>query len=121
MKIKNTHGLTALQMQQEIEKGGKYVYFTWTISFIFFTIKKTTDVLLIRAGENARMKGLPYTIISALFGWWGIPNGPIATFKAIRMNLKGGKEVTNDVMDVVAGHLQYEQIKASRVNKRFTP
>jgi hypothetical protein len=34
--------------------------------------------------------GLPYSLLTALVGWWGFPSGPIQTVQAIRQNFKGG-------------------------------
>jgi hypothetical protein len=63
----------------------------------------------VRGGENPRSKGLPFTIISFLFGWWGIPFGPKYTLESIRTNLHGGKDVTDEVMQTVAGHLIFRE------------
>jgi hypothetical protein len=43
------------------------------------------------------MKGMKYTAISLIMGWWGIPWGPIYTCKSLYMNLSGGKDVTAKV------------------------
>ena len=39
-----------------------------------------------------------FTAISLLVGWWGIPWGPIYTVQTMVMNLKGGKDVTREVI-----------------------
>ena len=51
---------------------------------------------------NAIAKGLPWTGLSLLAGWWGIPWGPIWTIQALVTNLRGGKDVTAEI----AGRLQ---------------
>lgn len=33
----------------------------------------------VQKGENAVAKGIPYTLISLIFGWWGFAWGPICT------------------------------------------
>ena len=33
-----------------------------------------------------------------VLGWWGIPWGPIWTISTIVTNLRGGRDVTNDVV-----------------------
>ena len=39
-------------------------------------------------------------LVSLLFGWWGIPFGPIYTIWSIAENFKG-KDVTQEVIDAV--------------------
>jgi len=38
-----------------------------------------------------------YSLFSVVFGWWGIPYGPIYTVMALITNFGGGKDVTRDV------------------------
>ena len=109
MKIKNIDGLSADALQQEIIKGGRFIYYPFTISFLIVTFKRTSGVYLLRAGENAIAKGLPYFFLSLLFGWWGIPWGPKYTLASIRTNLQGGKNVTDEVMSVVAGYVLFKE------------
>ncbi|WP_173275296.1 ankyrin repeat domain-containing protein [Paenibacillus sp. NEAU-GSW1] len=43
--------------------------------------------------QNGTIKAI-YTAITAVFGWWGIPWGPVLTLAALRHNLKGGNSTT---------------------------
>ena len=72
MKIKNIDGLSANDLQQEVAKGGRFVYFPYTVSLIFITFKRTSGVYLIRSDENAAMKGIPFLLISIFF--WLVGN-----------------------------------------------
>jgi hypothetical protein len=109
MRIKNIDGLSAEDLQVEAEKGGRFIYYAITISLLVVTFKRTSGVYLIRQGESAVAKGFAYTLISLLFGWWGIPFGPKYTIEAIRTNLRGGKDVTDEVMATVAGHILFRE------------
>jgi hypothetical protein len=109
MKIKNITGLTAADLQQQVSNGGQFVYFSYTISLVVVTFRDTSGVYLIRSGENTAGKSFLFTIVSLLTGWWGIPWGPKFTIQAIRTNLRGGKDVTDEVMDVVNGYLLFEE------------
>lgn len=60
------------------------------------------------------MKGLPFIIISVLFGWWGIPFGPKYTIESIRTICKGGKDVTDEVMATVAGHILFKEVQMQK-------
>ena len=115
MKIKNIDGLRAEDLQKEEQKGGRFVYYAFTISLIVVTFKRTSGVYLIRGNESRTSKGLPFTIISCLFGWWGIPFGPKYTLESILTNSKGGKDVTDEVMSTVAGHLLFREAEKRKM------
>lgn len=109
MKIKNIGGLSAEKIQEEALQGGRFIYFAYTISLIVLTFKRTSGVYLVRKNENRKIKGLGFTIISLLFGWWGFPFGPKYTLESIRTNIRGGKDVTDEVMATVAGHILFKE------------
>ncbi len=98
MKIKNVDGLTTDQINQELQNGGKFVIYQYTISIIILTFRRSSEVYFIRAGESGAMKGMQFTLISLLFGWWGIPWGPIYTIGSLIKNLGGGKNVTEEIL-----------------------
>ena len=114
MKIKNIDGLTSEDLEQEVKSGGRFVHFPFTVSLLVVTLKRSSGVYLVRNNENAALKGLPFSIISALFGWWGIPFGPKYTFDSIRTNYKGGKDVTDEVMATVAGHILFKETQMQK-------
>lgn len=115
MKIKNIEGLSARQLQGEGDNGSRFIFFAYTLSFGVVTFKRTSDVYMIRKGESRSYKSWPFTVISFLFGWWGIPFGPKYTIEAIRTNLKGGKDVTDEVMSTVAGHILFREAERQRM------
>lgn len=117
MKIKNIEGLSAADLQQEADNGARFVYFPYVISFIVVTFRKTSGVYMIKKGESVSKRGTPFTIISMLFGWWGIPFGPKYTLESIRVNQKGGKDVTDEVMATVAGHLLFQEAQQMKKNR----
>lgn len=114
MKIKNIDGLSASDLQEEVSKGGRFVYYPYTVSFVLFTLKRTSDTYLVRAGEATTRKKMFFTTISLLFGWWGIPFGPKYTIKSIQTNLRGGKNVTDEVMATVAGFVLFEETQRKK-------
>ena len=121
MKINNIKGLSPEMIEVEVHKGGRFKYFAYTISIIVFTWHSSSEVYFIKNGENAVAKGMPFTILSFLFGCWGFPKGPKHTFQSIRTNLNGGKDVTEEVMSTVAGHLLYkeaQQLKRAQQNNK---
>ncbi|WP_121354631.1 hypothetical protein [Flavisolibacter nicotianae] len=109
MKIKGIDGLTVSQIQNEVDGGGKFVFYSYCFSLVVMTFKKTSAVYFIRENESAFLKGTPFTLISFLFGWWGIPWGIIYTIGSLVTNLGGGKNVTAEVLQLLhkqtSGHV----------------
>ncbi len=117
MRIKNIDGLSAADLQEVVSKGGRFAYFPFTISFFVVTFKRTSGVYLIRKEEGvSSLRSLPFTLISALLGWWGLPYGPKYTIESIRTNLRGGKDVTDEVMATVAGFVMFQEAEQTRKN-----
>ena len=114
MKIKNIDGLSAADLQEQVNSGGRFVYFPFTISLIVVTFKHTSGVYLVRKSKGAAIKAIPFTLISLLFGWWGIPFGPKYTIESIRTNMAGGKDVTDDVMATVAGYVLFQEAEQKK-------
>jgi hypothetical protein len=98
MKIRGADKLTAGELNFELQRGAKFVFFQWCISLLLVTFKRSSDVYFIRVEESAFTKGLPFTLLSLVAGWWGIPWGPIFTLQAVWNNTRGGKNVTADVL-----------------------
>jgi hypothetical protein len=48
------------------------------------------------------VKGLGWTALTVLLGWWGIPWGPIRTIQCLITNLSGGKDITREVIGSLA-------------------
>lgn len=117
MKIKNINGLSADALERKVAEGGRFVYFAFTISLVVITFKRTSGVYLLHAGESAVAKGIPFTILSFLFGWWGIPFGPKYTIQSISTNLAGGKDVTDEVMSTVAGHKLFREAQLKKAHQ----
>lgn len=114
MRIKNIEGLSAKDLQREAAEGARFVYFTYTLSLLIITLKRTSGVYLVSPHEKTSRKGLPFTLISLLFGWWGIPYGPKYTLDSISTNTRGGKDVTDEVMSTVAGHILFQEAQRSK-------
>jgi hypothetical protein len=103
LAISGTEGLTAGEVADEVRRGGRFVVFSYCMSILFVTLQRSSKVHFIRAGESAASRALPYTLVSLLLGWWGIPWGIIFTPVAVISNLRGGKDVTADVMALRGG------------------
>ncbi len=99
MQIQGIDGMTLRELEQEVHDGGKFVIFQWTISVIFLTFKRPTNIHYIPPGGGTLGKALVPTLASCVVGWWGFPWGVIYTIESIFVNLKGGRDVTDGVLD----------------------
>ena len=97
MNINGVEGLSPHQIEFEIQRGGKFVLYQYCISLLIVTFRRPSDIYLIPAGENAVIKGLPFTFLTLLLGWWGIPWGPIYSIQSLITNFRGGKDVTANI------------------------
>jgi len=98
-QIKNIQEMTVDELNRELERGGKFVVFQYCFSIIVMTFKRGSDVYFIRANESTLKYSIGYTLLTFVFGWWGIPWGPIYTIGSLYINLTGGKDVTKEVLN----------------------
>jgi len=97
-KIVGTEGMTREQIRAEILRGGKFVVFQYCVSLVIVTFRRASNVHLIRPGDGTAMRALPYTLVSLVAGWWGLPWGPIWTVATVYRNTRGGRDVTPEVI-----------------------
>jgi len=98
MKIKGVEGYSPEAIRDEINRGAKLVMFTYCVSILVMTFKRPSGIYFVRAGHSRIVKGLPFSLVSLLFGWWGFPWGPIYSIESLVRNFGGGMDVTDDVM-----------------------
>jgi hypothetical protein len=64
-----------------------------TLSFLIVTYKIPTRLYVV--GHDATwLVGAACTLLTLVFGWWGIPWGPLYTLQAVTQNLRGGLRQT---------------------------
>lgn len=114
MNIRDIDGLSTSALREAIESGSRVVRFDYTISLLITTLQRKSGAHLVRPGQKASSKGISYTILSSLFGWWGIPDGPKQTLKSIRTNLRGGRDVTEDVKSILDGSSLFKTIEKEK-------
>lgn len=98
-KIQGITGMSPQEISFEINRGGKFVCYRYCFSALVVTIMRGTDIYFVRAGENRVAKGLPWTLITLVVGWWGIPS-----VRSLWTNFNGGEDVTAAVANAM--HLQ---------------
>jgi hypothetical protein len=96
--IKNIEGLSNADINRELSQGAKFVVFEYSISILVMSFKRSSDIYFKKAGEPMFGQRFGYSLISLIFGWWGIPWGPIYTIWSLVTNLSGGKDLTKEVL-----------------------
>jgi hypothetical protein len=66
------------------------------------TFRRSSSIHFVPAGRSKAAKGAPFTALSLVAGWWGIPWGPVWTLTTTVKNLGGGIDVTPAVMAQIA-------------------
>ena len=98
MNIKGADGLTPELIRDEVARGGRLVIYAYCVSVIFMTFKRPTSIYFVRAGQSPVTRGLPFALVTFLFGWWGFPWGPIYSIECLYKTLRGGIDVTDEVL-----------------------
>jgi hypothetical protein len=92
--IVGIQGMDPQQLVFELQRGGRFVQYQYCVSAVIITFKRGTDIYFLRAGESRPVKGLSWTLLTLLAGWWGIPWGPIYTIQSLWVNMRGGLDLT---------------------------
>lgn len=71
-----------------------YVVYPYCVSVLLLTFRMNSSPKAVPAGANRLVAGLPFALVSLLFGWWGIPWGPIYTVQCLYRWIQGGIDVT---------------------------
>lgn len=100
--------------------------FGYAVSLIFVTFRRSgsAGVFCARCRKKEAFK---YSLVSGLFGWWGIPWGPLYTVQTIGKNSAGGyqdEEFNADLLAAVGAHLaergeDAEAVRALETSLRF--
>ena len=109
MDIKGIENMTMGELENEMRNGARFVVYTYCISILILTFKRPSKIHFVKANENAFTQGIPYSLLSFLFGWWGIPWGPIYTIQALVSNSGGGKDITEEMKNSLTQILSQEQ------------
>lgn len=98
MKVIGLDAISRGELNSELQRGGKFIAYQYCISLVFVTFKRFSNIYFVRAGKSGAAQMAMYSGISLLLGWWGIPWGPIYTVGALITNLRGGKDLTQQVV-----------------------
>jgi hypothetical protein len=94
MKIQGIEGMSSDHLRFELQRGAKIVWYHYCVSILVMNFRRSSGAYFIPPGESAVTKGLPWTLLTVVLGWWGIPWGPIFSVQSLVLNFKGGKDLT---------------------------
>ena len=97
-ELKNTGGTTFDELELNVRNGAKFVIYEYAISIVVITFRRFTSVCYVPAEGPAGLHKMTANLLSLVFGWWGLPWGPIRTIQSLITNGNGGIDVTKDVM-----------------------
>lgn len=104
--IRGIAGLAREEIDAELRQGARFVQYRYCVSFVALTFVPHSAIYFVRRGQDARLKGLLYSAVSGLLGWWGIPWGPYCTMASIAINTRGGKDVTEQAVATLHGEAE---------------
>jgi hypothetical protein len=94
VRIRGAEHLSPAQVASVLAEGGRLVLFEFCVSFVVVTLRCPSRVHLLRPGQVGALVSFPYTALTFLFGWWGLPWGIVHTPLVLVNNLCGGTDVT---------------------------
>lgn len=80
--------MTAEERETEV-----VVRYPYVVSLVVVTFRFLSRPHRPQSADGRYLRGVPYLLVSMLFGWWGVPWGPLHTWRAVWDCLNGGLEV----------------------------
>ncbi|MEO8845874.1 MAG: hypothetical protein ABI591_33850 [Kofleriaceae bacterium] len=84
---------TARYRGQPITYATRLHVYDIVLSFLFVSFKLTSRPVVVGAPGSGKLRA-GCTAVTLVFGWWGIPWGPIWTIRAVSRNVRGTKVIT---------------------------
>jgi hypothetical protein len=94
MRLAGNENLSSAKLEAHLAAGGRIAVFEYCISLIAVTLRRRSVAYLLRPGKKGLLQSLPYTGLSLLLGWWGVPWGLIYTPLVVVTNFSGGCDIT---------------------------
>jgi hypothetical protein len=111
---------TLQELEQKVREGYRFITFQYCVSFIAVTQRRFSKAHLINNPNDVKNYSKKYNLVSSFLGWWGIPWGPIYTFKSFEVNKKGGIDMTEDIMlNINEKNLKTGEIELTKTSQLF--
>lgn len=82
-----------------VNAGGRFVIYRYTLALVIYSMEHPSGVHSVTGRTQAILRGIPYSLLSVLFGWWFFPTGPFRTIQCLGTNLRGGRDVGGEVLE----------------------
>lgn len=115
--IRGLGRLTVGEMRAAVKDGARFIVFEYVLSFVIGVRRRPSAIHFVRPGQSFFWLALPYNLLTLVFGWWSFPFGPAFTIGAVRDNLRGGRDVSAQVIDDILTAAD-RQVKARRPASR---
>lgn len=115
--IRGLGRLTVGEMRAAVKDGARFIVFEYVLSFVIGVRRRPSTIYFVRPGQSFFWLALPYNLLTLVFGWWSFPFGPAFTIGAVRDNLRGGRDVSAQVIDDILTAAD-RQVKAKRSPRR---
>lgn len=112
--VSGAEGLTLAGVEDEILRGGRFVFYYYNFSLIILSFRRSSGFYFLKSGDDGVDKAFGYSLIALLFGPWGIPWGLFWTPLSIYRNLCGGKDITAPVLEAMLGSQRAAEVMATR-------
>jgi hypothetical protein len=86
------------EVRSRVVAGARLVRFEFCLSILFVTIRRQSPLYLTESWQDRYLHGLGYSVLTLLFGPWGVPWGLIWTPWSVWVNLTGGVDETEAVL-----------------------
>ncbi|MES2736247.1 MAG: hypothetical protein V4672_08000 [Verrucomicrobiota bacterium] len=116
-----TRGLLLRDIEQDILKGGRFVIHHYCVSLAVVTLTRSSSVLYLRSWESGLGRACRFSLVSLLFGWWGVPFGLIMTPYTLWKNGRGGSDVTRDLLHQALGPARTQSLLEKAVPRQISP
>jgi hypothetical protein len=93
--------IPADEVARRLRAGWRCVRFEHCYSFLLATVRRQSGVYLTKNWKVRCLWGFGYAAAAVALGPWGIPWGPVWTFRAAWINLTGGDDVTAEVLAAI--------------------
>jgi hypothetical protein len=98
MELPGLEKWTPAQVESAVAAGGRLIFYEYCVSLVAITLRRASRIHVVGPSDHGFVRGLPYALLSLVFGWWGLPWGLIYTPIVIFTDLTGGCEVTAEVL-----------------------
>ncbi|HEX7260217.1 MAG TPA: hypothetical protein VF258_00220 [Luteolibacter sp.] len=110
------------ELAERVGRGERLVSYPFIVSIVILTSQRSMGgVRWVKSGDWPMAPLIRATVVTSLFGWWGIPFGPIFSGLSLFYLWRGGRDATKEVLINALGAQAALQIIKSSPNPNIPP